>query len=180
MIRLEKLIKLGTIFLRRVVKGDDYVSKHFDLATFPIFPGQNPRCVERLHRPILKIQAAIAAFFFFSTRYLIKRVLCFLFIDNLIAALQNGNMCGFRLEESRHALSLFPILSKGVKIKMDLDNYKLIWTTGKENYVLVKMDGRYFVCNRVTNTLLLIEDEDLHEAIVNEMLKNQCEIVEES
>ncbi|MED1919506.1 MULTISPECIES: hypothetical protein [Brevibacillus] len=63
---------------------------------------------------------------------------------------------------------------------MDLDNYKLIWTTGKENYVLVKMDGRYFVCNRVTNTLLLIEDEDLHEAIVNEMLKNQCEIVEES
>ncbi|MCC8435447.1 hypothetical protein HP567_012920 [Brevibacillus sp. M2.1A] len=63
---------------------------------------------------------------------------------------------------------------------MDLDNYKLIWTTGKENYVLVKMDGRYFVCNRVTNTLLLIEDEDLHDAIVNEMLKNQCEIVEES
>ncbi|MGK5511764.1 hypothetical protein [Brevibacillus formosus] len=63
---------------------------------------------------------------------------------------------------------------------MDLDNYKLIWTTGKENYVLVKMDGRYFVCNRVTNTLLLIEDEDLHEAIVNEMLINQCEIVEES
>ncbi|KMZ41706.1 MULTISPECIES: hypothetical protein [Bacillales] len=63
---------------------------------------------------------------------------------------------------------------------MDLDNYKLIWTTGKENYVLVKMDGRYFVCNRVTNTLLLIEDEDLHEAIVNEMLKNQCEIIEES
>lgn len=60
---------------------------------------------------------------------------------------------------------------------MDLDNYKSLWTTEKKNYVLLKTDvGGYFVCHRATNTLLLTEDEDLHEAIINEMLKNQCEV----
>ncbi|OAB34380.1 hypothetical protein [Paenibacillus glacialis] len=62
---------------------------------------------------------------------------------------------------------------------MSLEEYKYIWTENRKEYVLVKMkDGDYSIFNRMDKIALIIEDDDIYDAVINEMLKSKCEIVD--
>ena len=54
---------------------------------------------------------------------------------------------------------------------MDISQYEYLWTNKNYDYVLVKTTLGYLVINRVTNGVLLTENEELENEIINEMLQ---------
>ncbi|WP_167569124.1 hypothetical protein [Brevibacillus migulae] len=62
---------------------------------------------------------------------------------------------------------------------MNLEEFQYIWTTNREEYVLVKVksDG-YAIFNKADSTALIIEDDDIYEAVIKKMLDNGCEVLE--
>jgi len=62
---------------------------------------------------------------------------------------------------------------------MDLEEFQYIWTTNREEYVLVKVkSGGYAIFNKADSTALIIEDDDIYEAVIKKMLDNGCEVLE--
>jgi hypothetical protein len=62
---------------------------------------------------------------------------------------------------------------------LNLKEYEYIWTTNREEYVLVKMKrGGYAIFNRLDKTALIIEDDEIYEEVVMKLLKNNCEILD--
>lgn len=53
---------------------------------------------------------------------------------------------------------------------MNIDEYKYLWTTKKDEFVLVNTEYGYGIVNKVDQTVLSISDEELDQAIVEKML----------
>jgi len=58
-----------------------------------------------------------------------------------------------------------------VKDNMNIDDHSYLWLQEKDKYVLVKGKHGYSVINKVDHTMLLIEDDELADAIAAEMIK---------
>lgn len=54
---------------------------------------------------------------------------------------------------------------------MNIDEFSYLWTTQKEESVLVKTEHGYGIVNKKERTVLLIEDDDLAEKVINKMLQ---------
>ena len=61
---------------------------------------------------------------------------------------------------------------------MDISQYDYLWTNEKYDYVLVKTSIGYQIVNRVTNGVLLIEDEKLTKQIEERMLQSGVPVFE--
>ncbi|MEK8129431.1 hypothetical protein WMW72_16105 [Paenibacillus filicis] len=61
---------------------------------------------------------------------------------------------------------------------MNLEEFRYIWTTNREDHVLIKVKSGYAIYNRTEKTALLIEDDEKYEAIIKNMLDNGCEVLE--
>ena len=54
---------------------------------------------------------------------------------------------------------------------MDISQYEYLWTNENYDYVLVKTALGYWVINRITNEVLLTENEKLEKEIIDKMLQ---------
>lgn len=54
---------------------------------------------------------------------------------------------------------------------MDISQYEYLWTNENYDYVLVKTTLGYLIINRITNGVLLTENEKLENEIINKMLQ---------
>lgn len=54
---------------------------------------------------------------------------------------------------------------------MNLDEYKHLWETEKNDWVLVNTKYGYAIVNKRTQSALLVSDDELESAIINRMLK---------
>jgi hypothetical protein len=52
----------------------------------------------------------------------------------------------------------------------NVNEFRHVWTTDKCDYVLVDTDYGYAIVNRVSQSMLCISDEQLHEEVVARML----------
>lgn len=59
---------------------------------------------------------------------------------------------------------------------MDLKEFEFLWTSQKNLYKLQTMSSGYLIINILDNTALIIEDDSISDAVVNEMLRNNCQI----
>ncbi|MCM3269950.1 hypothetical protein [Paenibacillus elgii] len=59
---------------------------------------------------------------------------------------------------------------------MDIKEYEFLWTTQKDIHALQKMSNGYLIINIQDNTALIIEDDDISDAVVKEMLRHNCKI----
>lgn len=53
---------------------------------------------------------------------------------------------------------------------MNLDEYKYLWESEKDSWVLVNSPYGYGVINKRTQSMLLVSDESLENAIIDKML----------
>lgn len=53
---------------------------------------------------------------------------------------------------------------------MNLDEYKYLWESEKNDWVLVNSPYGYGVINKRTQSMLLVSDESLENAIIDKML----------
>lgn len=60
---------------------------------------------------------------------------------------------------------------------MDINQYKHIWTTNKEKYVLVKLGTGYGIYNQENKTGIIIEDDETYELVVANMIKNENKVI---
>lgn len=51
-----------------------------------------------------------------------------------------------------------------------------VWTTEKDNYVLVNTEFGYAIVNQGSRTMLCISDEQLHDEVVSNMLASGCRV----
>ncbi|WP_426453882.1 hypothetical protein ACP26L_15785 [Paenibacillus sp. S-38] len=62
---------------------------------------------------------------------------------------------------------------------MNLEEYQYIWTNEREDHVLVIVNGGgYAIVNRADKMALIIEDDEIYEAVIEKMLDNGCEVLE--
>lgn len=61
---------------------------------------------------------------------------------------------------------------------MDISQYDYLWTNDKYDYVLVKTSTGYLIVNRITEGVLLIEDESLAKQVEKKMLQKGVPIFE--
>lgn len=61
---------------------------------------------------------------------------------------------------------------------MNIDEFKNMWTTDKEKYVLVKLRSGYGIYNQVDKTGVIIENDEIEELVISEMIKNGNKIVD--
>lgn len=52
---------------------------------------------------------------------------------------------------------------------MNIDEYSYIWTTEKEEWVLVNTEFGYAIINKKTQMMLHIDSDELEEAIIQKM-----------
>lgn len=61
---------------------------------------------------------------------------------------------------------------------MNIEEYSYLWTTQKEEYVLVNTDYGYGIVNKKKQTVLLISDEELAAGVIQKMMKEGNKIYE--
>lgn len=59
---------------------------------------------------------------------------------------------------------------------MDIGEFDYVWTTRKDDFVLVKDDYGYAIVDRREQMVLLIEGEDVDAAVVTRMLEAGCRV----
>lgn len=59
---------------------------------------------------------------------------------------------------------------------MNIEEYSYLWTTRKEEFVLVNTEYGYGIVNKKEQTVLTISDEALEEAIIQNMLVEGCKV----
>jgi len=52
---------------------------------------------------------------------------------------------------------------------MGIDDYKRLWVSEKNDWVLVNTDYGYGIVNKKTHMALMISDEDLESSIISKM-----------
>ena len=60
-----------------------------------------------------------------------------------------------------------------------ISEFDYVWTTRKDDYVLVRDECGYAIVNRREQALLLIEDDKVDAAVVSRMLEAGCRIYED-
>lgn len=61
---------------------------------------------------------------------------------------------------------------------MNIDEYTYLWTTKKDEYVLVNTEYGYGIINKKEQTVLSISDEELEEQLINKMLEEGNKVYE--
>ncbi len=61
---------------------------------------------------------------------------------------------------------------------MNIDEFKYLWTTEKDNYVLVSTEFGYGIVNKKEQTVLSISDKEINKAVVQKMLDEGNKIYE--
>ncbi len=61
---------------------------------------------------------------------------------------------------------------------MNIDEYTYLWTTKKDEYVLVNTEYGYGIVNKKEQTVLSISDEELEEQLINKMLEEGNKVYE--
>lgn len=59
---------------------------------------------------------------------------------------------------------------------MRIDDYKYLWTTEKEAWVLVNTEHGYAIVNKNDQTALLVSSDELADALAEQMLKSGNQI----
>ena len=54
---------------------------------------------------------------------------------------------------------------------MCIDDYKYLWTTEKDSWVLVNTEYGYAIVNKKAQKALLVSNEELADALIEKMLK---------
>lgn len=54
---------------------------------------------------------------------------------------------------------------------MNIDEFSYLWTTQKEEWVLVNSDYGCFIINKKTQMMLHVDNDELEEAIIQKMLE---------
>ncbi len=61
---------------------------------------------------------------------------------------------------------------------MNIDEYAYLWTTKKDEYVLVNTEYGYGIVNKKKQTVLSISDEELDKQLINKMLEEGNKLYE--
>jgi hypothetical protein len=59
-----------------------------------------------------------------------------------------------------------------------MDDYSYLWDGREPGWTLARVEGRFLIYNREEWAALLIEDHDLHEAVVQRMLAAGVEVID--
>ena len=57
---------------------------------------------------------------------------------------------------------------------MNITEYEYLWTTEKENWVLVNSSYGYGIINKVSQSMLMVSDNELEKALIERMLAEGC------
>ena len=58
----------------------------------------------------------------------------------------------------------------------DISEFSYVWTTGRDDYVLVEGEYGYAIVDRRERAVLHIEDEEVDAAVVARMLEEGCAV----
>lgn len=53
-----------------------------------------------------------------------------------------------------------------------MEEYAYLWTTEKDDWVLVNTEYGYGIVNKKTRMALLVSDDDLEDALIDKMLRS--------
>ena len=56
---------------------------------------------------------------------------------------------------------------------MDISDYENLWNEDKGDYVLLRVEDDYMIINRVRQTVLLIEDDDMSDRVIAKMIEEE-------
>lgn len=59
---------------------------------------------------------------------------------------------------------------------MNITEYEYLWTTEKENWVLVNSSYGYGIINKATQSMLMVSDDNLEKALTERMIAKGCKI----
>lgn len=59
---------------------------------------------------------------------------------------------------------------------MDISDYENLWNKDKGDYVLLRVEDDYMIINRVRQTVLLIEDDDISDRVIAKMIEEESMI----
>ena len=59
---------------------------------------------------------------------------------------------------------------------MNISEYEYLWTTEKNDWVLVNTSFGYSIVNKTEQMVLLVSDEELEQALIEKMLSNGCTV----
>lgn len=60
----------------------------------------------------------------------------------------------------------------------ELEEYEYLWTTEKEEYVLVRGSEGYAIVEKKNKMMLLIEDDNIYDMVVDQMLQQGNKIID--
>lgn len=82
------------------------------------------------------------------------------------------------MEHQVNGLDKFCVNNCKKETKMNINEFKNMWTIDKEKYVLIKIENDYGIYNKVDKTGVIIEDDEMEKQVIEEMIKNGNLIVE--
>ena len=59
---------------------------------------------------------------------------------------------------------------------MNISEYEYLWTTEKDDWVLVNSSYGYGIINKATQSMLMVSDSDLERVLIKRMLSEGCRI----
>lgn len=59
---------------------------------------------------------------------------------------------------------------------MNLSEYEYLWTTEKDDWVLVNTTFGYGIVNKTEQVVLSVSDEELEQALIEQILSNGCKV----
>lgn len=62
---------------------------------------------------------------------------------------------------------------------MNISEYEYLWTTEKNDWVLVNTSFGYSIVNKTEQMVLLVSDEELEQALIENMLSNGCKVYDD-
>lgn len=57
---------------------------------------------------------------------------------------------------------------------MNISEYEYLWSTEKNDWVLVNTSYGYGIINKVTQSMLMVSDDELEKAFIERMLAEDC------
>lgn len=57
-----------------------------------------------------------------------------------------------------------------------MENHDYLWTTGKNDWVLVNSEYGYGIINKKTKSMLMVSDPKLKKSLVDKMLSEVCKV----
>ena len=57
---------------------------------------------------------------------------------------------------------------------MNISEYEYLWSTEKNDWVLVNTSYGYGIINKVTQSMLMVSDDELEKAFIERMLAEYC------